>query len=148
MSDTSESSTPILPPRGQGPAALPSRPEDVPAAFAARFNSGDPEAVAALYEPRAAFVPASGAPVRGAAAIAAQNAPFLALGLPIAVRTRHVHVAGDGDIALLVVDWEIGDVRATATDVARRGADGYWRYVIDSPFGAAPRNDRLTPSGT
>lgn len=26
----------------------------------------------------------------------------------------------------------------TATDVARRGADGYWRYVIDSPFGAAP----------
>ncbi|MFE6165805.1 hypothetical protein ACFQ7F_43675 [Streptomyces sp. NPDC056486] len=31
-----------------------------------------------------------------------------------------------------------GVVRSTATDVARRGADGHWRYVIDSPFGAAP----------
>ncbi|QCX78783.1 SnoaL-like domain protein [Streptomyces sp. YIM 121038] len=132
-----EPSTPILP-----PPALPTRAEDVPAAFAARFNSGDPEAVRALYEPRAAFVPESGVPVHGDAAIAAQNAPFLALGLPISVRTRQVHVAGDGDVALLVVDWEIGDeVRATATDVARRGADGYWRYVIDSPFGAAPRSD-------
>ncbi|MFI8926309.1 YybH family protein [Streptomyces sp. NPDC053474] len=132
-----EPSTPILP-----PTPLPTRAEDVPAAFAARFNSGDPEAVRALYEPRAAFVPESGVPVHGDAAIAAQNAPFLALGLPISVRTRQVHIAGDGDIALLVVDWEIGgEVRATATDVARRGADGYWRYVIDSPFGAAPRSD-------
>ncbi len=86
-------------------------------------------------------------PVHGDAAIAAQNAPFLALGLPLSVRTRQVHVAGDGDVALLVVDWEIGgEVRATATDVARRGADGYWRYVIDSPFGAAPRSDWLTYS--
>ncbi|MEW2527609.1 nuclear transport factor 2 family protein [Streptomyces sp. NPDC047071] len=132
-----EPSTPILP-----LPDLPRRAEDVPAAFAARFNSGDPEAVRALYEPPAAFVPRSGVPVHGDFAIAAQNAPFLALGLPIAVRTRQVHIAGDGDIALLVVDWEIGDeVRATATDVARRGADGYWRYVIDSPFGAAPRSD-------
>ncbi|WP_030668499.1 YybH family protein [Streptomyces sp. NRRL B-1347] len=132
-----ESSTPILP-----PAALPTRAEDVPAAFAARFNSGDPDAVRELYEPHAAFVPESGVPVHGDAAIAAQNAPFLALGLPISVRTRQVHVAGDGDIALLVVDWEIGgEVRSTATDVARRGADGHWRYVIDSPFGAAPQSD-------
>ncbi|MCI3932732.1 YybH family protein [Streptomyces sp. AN091965] len=132
-----EPSTPILP-----PTPLPTRAEDVPAAFAARFNSGDPEAVRALYEPGAAFVPESGVPVHGDAAIAAQNAPFLALGLPISVRTRQAHIAGDGDIALLVVDWEIGgEVRATATDVARRGADGYWRYVIDSPFGAAPRSD-------
>lgn len=116
---------------------LPTRPEDVPAAFAARFNSGDPDAVRALYEERAAFVPERGEAVHGSAEIAAANAPFLALGLPISVTPRHVHVAGD--IALLVVDWEIGDgtVRSTATDVARRGADGYWRYVIDSPFGAA-----------
>ncbi|MGA4839941.1 YybH family protein [Streptomyces sp. G45] len=113
---------------------LPQRPEDVPAAFAERFNSGDPDAVRELYEPDAAFVPESGAPVHGAAAIAAQNAPFLALGLPISVTPRHVHVAGD--TALLIVDWEIaGKVRATATDVARRGPDGHWRYVIDSPFG-------------
>lgn len=119
------------------PFTLPTRAEDVPAAFAERFNSGDADAVRELYEERAAFVPESGEAVHGSAGIAAANAPFLALGLPISVRPRRVHVAGD--IALLVVDWEIGGtVRATATDVARRGADGYWRYVIDSPFGAAP----------
>lgn len=115
---------------------LPTRAEDVPAAFAERFNSGDPDAVRELYEERAAFVAESGAAVHGAAEIAGANAPFLAIGLPISVRPRHVHVAGE--IALLVVDWEIeGVVSSTATDVARRGADGYWRYVIDSPFGAA-----------
>ncbi|MFE0105510.1 YybH family protein [Streptomyces sp. NPDC059009] len=116
---------------------LPARAEDVPTAFAERFNSGDPRAVAELYEADAAFVPESGATVHGSPRIAEANAPFLGLGLPISVRPRQVHVAGD--IALLVVDWEIaGAVRATATDVARRGTDGYWRYVIDSPFGAAP----------
>lgn len=26
----------------------------------------------------------------------------------------------------------------TATDVARRGPDGLWRYVIDNPFGTSP----------
>ncbi|MEU5957449.1 nuclear transport factor 2 family protein [Streptomyces sp. NPDC047525] len=116
--------------------ALPTRAEDVPAAFAERFNSGDPGAVHELYEEGAAFVPESGDAVHGLVEIAKENGPFLAIGLPISVRPRHVHVSGD--IALLVVDWEIeGVVKSTATDVARRGADGYWRYVIDSPFGAA-----------
>jgi hypothetical protein len=27
------------------------------------------------------------------------------------------------------------DDEGTATDVARQGSDGYWRYVIDNPFG-------------
>ncbi|NSC20139.1 DUF4440 domain-containing protein [Streptomyces albus subsp. chlorinus] len=115
---------------------LPTRAEDVPAAFAERFNTGDPRAVEEMYEGGAAFVPRSGPAVHGRAGIARHNAPFLGLGLPIRVRPRHVHVAHD--IALLIVDWEIeGTVSGTATDVARRGPDGYWRYVIDSPFGAA-----------
>ncbi|MES4902497.1 MULTISPECIES: nuclear transport factor 2 family protein [unclassified Streptomyces] len=113
---------------------LPTRAQDVPAAFADRFNHGDPQAVQELYEAEAAFVSESGVTVHGTAAIARQNAPFLGLGLPISVRPRRVHVAGD--IALLIVDWEItGKVSGTATDVVRRGADGYWRYVVDSPFG-------------
>ncbi len=29
-------------------------------------------------------------------------------------------------------------VEGTATDVARGGLDGVWRYVIDNPFGVAP----------
>ncbi|HET6287677.1 MAG TPA: hypothetical protein VFG15_13130 [Amycolatopsis sp.] len=28
-----------------------------------------------------------------------------------------------------------GHLATTATDVARRGEDGLWRYVLDNPFG-------------
>lgn len=68
------------------------------------------------------------------------------LGLPIDVKPRHVYVAED--IALPIVDWSIAgttpegeeiDIRGTATDVARRGEDGIWRYVIDNPFGTETR---------
>ncbi|MEW9546787.1 DUF4440 domain-containing protein [Nonomuraea sp. NPDC050783] len=122
---------------------LAERPEDVPAVFAERFNSGDPAALAEVYEEGALFVPEPGRPLDGAAARAA-NAAFVALGLPIAVRPRHVYATGD--LALLIVDWEIDGtdaggervhVAGTATDVARRGPDGHWRYVIDNPFGTA-----------
>ncbi|MEQ0563714.1 nuclear transport factor 2 family protein [Amycolatopsis sp. NEAU-NG30] len=106
-----------------------------PAVFARAFNSGDPDLVEAVYETRGVLVPEPGRPVTGADRRAANRA-FQGLGRPIDVRPRHVYVAGD--LALLIVDWTIGeDVRGTATDVARRGADGKWRYVIDNPFGVA-----------
>ncbi|KAB8165271.1 DUF4440 domain-containing protein [Streptomyces sp. 3MP-14] len=114
--------------------------EQVPEVFAARFNGPEPAAaVAGMYEPEAVFVAPDGQVARGAAAIAEANAGFLALRRPIAVRPRSVTVAGE--VALLVVDWELagegpgGRVGGTATDVARRGPDGIWRYLIDHPTG-------------
>ncbi|WP_338020560.1 YybH family protein [Amycolatopsis sp. CB00013] len=86
-----------------------------------------------VYEPEAVFVRRDGVRVSGAERRAA-NAGILALGRPIEVTPRQVHVAGD--LALLIVDWSIeGHLAATATDVAKRGEDGLWRYVIDNPFG-------------
>ncbi|MGA5218787.1 YybH family protein [Streptomyces cinereoruber] len=121
-------------PGAESARTLPTRARDVPAAFAERFNSGDARAVRELYEEGAVFVPESGTAVHGADAVARENAGFLDLGLPIAVCPRQIHVAGD--VALLTVDWEIeGKASGTATDVVRRGEDGHWRYVIDSPFG-------------
>ncbi|MEU6424431.1 DUF4440 domain-containing protein [Microbispora sp. NPDC046973] len=120
---------------------LAERPEDVPMVFAERFNSGDYEAVAEVYETGAVFVPEPGSPLTGTQAHAA-NGRFVGLGLPITVRPRHVY--STGDIALLIVDWVIDGtgrdgrpvrIEGTATDVARRGQDGRWRYVIDNPFG-------------
>ncbi|TDD69183.1 DUF4440 domain-containing protein [Actinomadura darangshiensis] len=121
---------------------LADRPEDVPPVFADRFNSGDPDAVAEMYEQGGVFVPAPGTPLTGAGARAA-NARFMSLGLPIKVSPRHVYTAGD--LALLIVDWVIEGIadgrpvriEGTATDVARRAADGHWRYIIDNPFGTA-----------
>ncbi|WP_329086619.1 MULTISPECIES: YybH family protein [unclassified Streptosporangium] len=126
---------------------LAERPEDVPAVFAERFNRGDAEAVAEIYESGAVFVPESGAPLTGQQLDAA-NGHFLDLGLPITVRPRQVYTAGD--LALLVVDWVIDGtdrdgwpvhIQGTATDVARRGQDGYWRYAIDNPFGVRTETD-------
>jgi ketosteroid isomerase-like protein len=126
---------------------LADRPEEVPAVFAERFNSGDATALAQVYEDGAVLVPQPGTPVTGPDLHAA-NGRLQKLGVPISVRPRHVY--RNGDLALLIVDWAIDGtdrdgravhVEGTATDVARRGSDGRWRYVIDNPFG--PRSQRL-----
>ncbi|MFF4382717.1 YybH family protein [Kitasatospora sp. NPDC001547] len=127
------------------PATLPltTDPAQHPAVFAAAFNSGDPALLAQVYEPGAVFVPTPGTTATGPELHRA-NADFLALGLPITVHPRHTYVAGD--LALLIVDWQITGttpdgtpvhLTGTATDVARRDPTGHWRYVIDNPFGTA-----------
>jgi ketosteroid isomerase-like protein len=112
-----------------------------PYVFAGAFGTGDPDLLDGVYEPDAVFVTELGAELTGTARHAA-NARFQSLGLPIEVVPRRTVVAGD--VALLIVDWTITgtaadgvavEVRGTATDVARRGNDGRWRYVIDVPFG-------------
>lgn len=118
-------------------------PGQHPSVFARSFNTGDIAAVERVYEPAAILVAEPGTPLTGPDRIAA-NQRLLDLTLPIDVRVRHVYAAGD--IALLIVDWSITGraadgqqvhIEGTATDVARRGHDGLWRYVIDNPFGTA-----------
>ncbi|MBM7052641.1 YybH family protein [Streptomyces durocortorensis] len=107
------------------------------------FNTFDPENVDRLYEADALFVPRPGHPTAGPDRIPAHR-DFLALRVPIRVAPRHTYVSGD--LALLIVDRVVEDraahggqvrIAGTATDVARRGNDGFWRYVIDNPFGTA-----------
>ncbi|MBG6135637.1 YybH family protein [Longispora fulva] len=127
--------------------ALTTDAEQHPAVFATSFNTGSPEALARVYEGDCAvFVPSPGVSLTGDDRSRAL-AGFLGLGLPISVRTRHTYVVDD--IALLIVDWVIDGpgpdgehthIEGTATDVARRGADGLWRYIIDNPFGTAVAN--------
>ncbi|MBR8642502.1 DUF4440 domain-containing protein [Streptomyces tuirus] len=117
--------------------------------FAAAFNSGSPRALARVYDRRALFVPRPGTCVTGQELTAA-NSAFQSSGVPISVRPRHTYVADD--IALLIVDWTMDGpgpdgghvhLEGTATDVARRGADGLWRYLIDNPFGTAVAQDTV-----
>jgi ketosteroid isomerase-like protein len=105
-------------------------------AFVHAFNRGDTATLATLYEDRGVLVPAPGQPMTGEQRGQAQ-AHLLGFGHPMRATLRHAYVADD--IALLIVDWSIEglDMRGTATDVVRRGADGTWRYVIDNPFGTA-----------
>lgn len=116
-------------------------PAKLPGVFADAFNSGDPGAVERLFEPDAVFVTEPGELVSGDKRRQATG-DFLLLGVPIAITLRHTYVSAD--IALLIGDFVIHGtgpdgaevhLEGTATDVARRGADGYWRYVIDNPPG-------------
>ena len=114
------------------------------AAYRAAFASGSAPDLDRCYEPGAVLVPRPGTPLAGAAQRIPAHEHLLSFGVPMSVRTRHVYEAGD--VALLIVDWSLAgttrdgrplDIRGAAADVARRGADGRWRYVIDNPFGTA-----------
>lgn len=78
--------------------------------------------------------------------IRAELEKYFSLGLQMSITQRHMFVTGD--TALLILDWSyIGTAKdgteinmaATATDIARRGPDGFWRYLIDNPFGSQNR---------
>jgi ketosteroid isomerase-like protein len=125
---------------------LPTKPEDVVPSFIERFKSGRISEVMALFDPKAVFVDNDGRTIAGHADIAARLERDVVLGLPVKTVVRHVF-AGE-DLAQLVVDWSIDgtgpdgkDVHlgGTACDVVRRGADGFWRFIIDNNQGTAVR---------
>jgi uncharacterized protein (TIGR02246 family) len=117
-------------------------PDQLPGLFTAAYNAGDIDAIGRLYEPGGAIVAAPGQLVAGEARVAAM-AQFLAENrLKMTITVRHLYVYDD--LALLLGDHVMEGtgpdgnairVSGTATDVLRRGADGYWRYAIDNPWG-------------
>jgi ketosteroid isomerase-like protein len=128
------------------PFILATTPEGIVPALLDHINSLDVEVMLGFYDPEAMIIDAMGRACVGREAIGAELAGYFALGLPMSITQRHLYVAGD--IASLILDWsQVGtaidgtpvNVSATATDIARRGPDGRWRYLIDNPFGAARR---------
>jgi ketosteroid isomerase-like protein len=125
---------------------LPTEPEGVIPSLVERFNSGKVEVMMALYAPEAVFIANDGRIIRERTEIAAQFRRDMSLGLPLKANVRHVFV-GD-DTAQIVVDWSIDgkgpdgkDVHlgGSASDIVRRGVDGFWRYIIDNNQGTAVR---------
>lgn len=121
---------------------LPTGPEGIPDSLLERFNAGDVDAMMGLYDEDAVFVTNSGRSLTDPSEIRRELEGFLALKLPMTAHARHMIVADD--IALLLLDWEIEGtgpngrhvhLKGSATDIARRGADGLWRYLIDNPYG-------------
>lgn len=112
-------------------------PKDIPAAFAAAYNSGDVEALLKLYADDAVFLPDGVAEVSGDGIRQALEG-FLALKGPIEMELKRV-VAGP-DTAVVMASWTLptpdGQVlTGTTSDVVKREADGSWRYSIDAPMG-------------
>lgn len=127
----------------QSTPAQPDDPADLVARFVTAFNSGSAEAIDRLYDDAGLVVPRPGYPARDAARMAASR-HLLSFGAPISADVRQLYVVGD--TALIIVDWSIHgvgpgggtvDLAGAAADVARRGPDGRWRYLIDNPFGTS-----------
>jgi uncharacterized protein (TIGR02246 family) len=103
------------------------------------FNSGDADALVALYEEDAVMAAPGGEIVRGREAIREQWEGFIALGGTITMVTRHAIEVGD--TALLSNDWHfVGacmELSSRTSEVAHRQNDGTWKYVVDHPYSGA-----------
>jgi len=109
--------------------------------FIEAFNSGDPNLVISMYEVDAIMSDKPGHVVKGSELFELIS-KFLQLGLPMQGKVKQIYATDD--IALLIVDWSIKGkstnnediyLSGTGTDVIRKGADGYWRFAIDNPWG-------------
>ena len=112
-------------------------PNDMPAAFAAAFNSGKVDALLALYRHDAVFLPDGQAELTGPA-IAEALKGFLALKGPIDMKL--VRVVAGPDTAVVIADWSLktpdgGTLTGRTNDIVAKSTDGSWTYVVDAPFG-------------
>jgi hypothetical protein len=110
------------------PSANPARdPQDLERLLVARQHAGDVEGMVALYEPQAVVDCGDGTVLRGMNAIRAYFAGTVAGGRKFALGEQRPAVIG-GDLALTSTRLPDGTVTA---EVARRQADGTWRWIID-----------------
>ncbi|MFJ8477554.1 YybH family protein [Kitasatospora sp. NPDC094011] len=119
-------------------------PAELPMLFQDALNSGDVDALLALFAPGAGMRTVSGAHLTGPDALRAELAGTVAAHGRLTNRSRHALVAAD--TALLVTDWTL-EVDApdgtriaptgTTANIARRDADGTWRFLLLNPLGTA-----------
>ncbi|WP_218000306.1 YybH family protein [Millisia brevis] len=104
-------------------------PNDLAIHFIEHANAGDVDALVALYEPDAVLAFPPGAASTGHAQIRAVYEQFVSFAPPLTRGTLHPPLIC-GDLALTVATQTNGDL---TVGIARRRADGTWRWVVDQP---------------
>lgn len=116
-------------------------PQQMNAAFAAAYNSGDIENLMALYEPNAILAPQPGQRAVGLPAIREALLDFLSL--KGKMQSENVYCIHVGDIALLQASWKLAvigadgkpfEMSSRTAEVVRQQSDGSWLYVVDHAF--------------
>jgi enoyl-CoA hydratase len=126
-------------------------PEDLNRLFAERASAGNLEGLLELYEEGATLVGPDGEPAAGDESIRERLKGLLTMAPHVEAGESRALLAGD--IALLSNRWRmtfaVGEdggrtgFEGTSTEVARRQADGCWRYAIDDPASAGLRPPAL-----
>ena len=119
----------------------PNHPDEIGPLFVERANAGDVDGLVALYEPDAVLAVGAGAMARGAVEIRAFYAGLLDKGIRF-VLGRQQPALIQGNIALTCTMLSDGTI---TVEVARKQADGSWRWAADNPslaaFWSAPKAD-------
>ena len=109
--------------------------EDICRLFKQAMADGDLDAVLGVYDPEAVIVSRSGEVSTSRDGLRRELAPLAA------ARPRFDYdirlIAQAGDIALMHTAWTVSGpetMRVHAIEVARRQADGSWRWLIGDPF--------------
>ncbi len=119
-------------------------PAKLPILFQDALNAGDIDGVLALFAPDASMRTVVGEHIAGAEALRAQIGGTIAARGKLTNVQRHTLVGGD--TALLVTDWTLEidgpdseriAPTGTTANIARRDADGGWRFTVLNPLGTA-----------
>jgi uncharacterized protein (TIGR02246 family) len=137
-----ETDAPVPDPKATKPAMLPHKPGDWPRLFVQYLNSGDLEAVAALYAPNARFVARSGETIVDRDQICDVLARMIRSKTKL--QSRVIKAISVDDIAVLYTDLQgttmdasekTIDVHYNATEVLRQQPDGCWKLIVGDPNG-------------
>lgn len=110
-------------------------PEEICELFKQAMAAGDLDTLESLYDPEVVFLNQSREVKRGKQAVRSELAPLAAASADFNFKIKQVLVAGE--IALMHTEWEISSpmpMSVYAIEVARRQADGTWRWLIGDPF--------------
>jgi uncharacterized protein (TIGR02246 family) len=129
-------------PKGTKSTMLPHKPEDWPRLFVQYLNSGDLEAVVALYAPNARFVGRSGETIVGRDQIRDVLARMIRSKTKL--QSRVIKAINADDVAVLYTDFQgttmdalekTIDLRYNAVEILHRQPNSCWKLIVGDPNG-------------